>query len=181
VFPDFITKHLPSGLSGLVVAAIFAAALSSSLNAIAATAVNDLYKPFAHRKSDKHYLRVSHWLTLAWGIVQVLVALFFMRKNRSALDQALSIAGLINGPVLGIFLVGTFLRRVSEPPALIGMLVSIAVMLYVRFMTPLAWTWYVLLGSLITFVVAYAVSFAFAPAPADKRDELAPEGAVDAL
>jgi Na+/proline symporter len=181
VFPDFITKHLPSGLSGLVVAAIFAAALSSSLNAIAATAVNDLYKPFARGRKDKHYLRVSHWLTLAWGIVQIAVALYFMRKNRSALDQALSVSGLINGPVLGIFLVGTFLRRVSEPPALIGMLVSIACMLYVRFMTPLAWTWYVLLGSLITFVVAYAVSFAFAPASAAKRDELAPSGAVENL
>ncbi|HZG50511.1 MAG TPA: sodium:solute symporter, partial [Pyrinomonadaceae bacterium] len=131
VFPDFITKHLPTGLSGLVVAAIFAAALSSSLNSIAATAVNDLYKPFAPRRDDRHYLRVSHWLTLAWRVVQIAVALFFMRRNRSALDQALSIAGLINGPVLGIFLVGTFLRRVSEPPALIGMLASICVMLYV--------------------------------------------------
>ena len=181
VFPDFITKHLPSGLSGLVVAAIFAAALSSSLNSIAATAVNDLYKPFAPRRADKHYLRVSHWLTLLWGIVQIAVALFFMRKNRSALDQALSVAGLINGPVLGIFLVGTFLRRVSEPPALIGMLVSLAVMLYVRFMTPLAWTWYVLLGSTITFVVAYAVSFTFTPASAAQRDELAPGGGGTAV
>src|ERR687893_1882616 len=94
VFPDFITRHLPSGLSGLVVAAIFAAALSSSLNSIAATAVNDLYKPFARGRDDRHYLRVSHWLTLAWGVVQIAVALFFMRQSRSALDQALSVAGL---------------------------------------------------------------------------------------
>src|SRR5690349_2019517 len=72
VFPDFITKHMPSGLSGLVVAAIFAAALSSSLNSIAATAVNDLYKPFKRGRPDKHYLRVSQWLTLVWGIVQIL-------------------------------------------------------------------------------------------------------------
>src|SRR4026209_94399 len=60
VFPDFITKHMPSGLSGLVVAAIFAAAMSSSLNSIAATAVNDLYKPFRPNRDDKHYLKVSH-------------------------------------------------------------------------------------------------------------------------
>jgi SSS family solute:Na+ symporter len=91
----------------------------------------------------------------------------------------LSVAGLINGPVLGIFLVGTFLRRVSEPPALVGMLVSIFVMLYVRFMTPLAWTWYVLLGSIITFVVAYAASFAFKPAAG--RDEHSPGGTVENL
>jgi SSS family transporter len=174
VFPDFITKFMPSGLSGLVVAAIFAAALSSSLNSIAATAVNDLYKPFRPKHDDKHYLRVSHWLTLLWGIIQIGVALVAMRQGRSALDQALSVASLINGPVLGVFLVGTFLRRVSEPPALIGMLTSMAVMLYVRFFTPIAWTWYVLIGSVITFVVAWLAGFAFAAAPSDRRDELSP-------
>jgi SSS family transporter len=177
VFPDFITKHMPTGLAGLVVAAIFAAALSSSLNSIAATAVNDLYKPFRPKRPDKHYLRVSQWLTLVWGVVQVCVAVVAMSYPSSALDKALSIASLINGPVLGVFLVGTFLRRVSEPPALIGMLASIVVMLYVRFYTPLAWTWYVLLGSGVTFVVAWLAGFAFAPAPADRRDEHAPGGA----
>jgi SSS family solute:Na+ symporter len=176
VFPDFITKFMPSGLSGLVVAAIFAAALSSSLNSIAATAVNDLYKPLRPRRDDKHYLRVSHWLTLLWGIIQIAVALIAMRRNRSALDQALSVASLINGPVLGVFLVGTFLRNVSEPPALIGMLTSMVVMFYIRFWTPIAWTWYVLIGSVITFVVAWLAGFAFAPAPSARRDELSPTG-----
>jgi SSS family transporter len=176
VFPDFITKFMPSGLSGLVVAAIFAAALSSSLNSIAATAVNDLYKPFRPARDDRHYLRVSHWLTLVWGIIQIAVALIAMRQNRSALDQALSVASLINGPVLGVFLVGTFLRRVSEPPALIGMLASILVMIYIRFWTPIAWTWYVLIGSAITFLVAWLAGFAFPPAPSERRDELSPAG-----
>jgi len=174
VFPDFITKFMPSGLSGLVVAAIFAAALSSSLNSIAATAVQDLYKPFRPRRDDKHYLRVSHWLTLLWGIIQIGVALIAMRQNRSALDQALSVASLINGPVLGVFLVGTFLRRVSEPPALIGMLASMVVMLYIRFWTPIAWTWYVFIGSIITLAVAWLAGFAFAPAPGERRDQLSP-------
>jgi SSS family solute:Na+ symporter len=174
VFPDFITKHLPSGLSGLVVAAIFAAAMSSSLNSIAATAVNDLYRPLRPRLSDKHYLKVSHVLTLVWGVVQIGVALVIRHQARSALDQALSIASLINGPVLGVFLVGTFLRRVSQPPALIGMLVSIVCMLYIFFATKIAWTWYVFFGSLITVAVAWLASFAFAPAPASRRDELAP-------
>ncbi|MDQ3490858.1 MAG: hypothetical protein M3449_07320, partial [Acidobacteriota bacterium] len=69
VFPNFITEHMPPGLSGLVVAAIFAAALSSSLNSIAATAVNDLYKPFSRNTSDKHLLKISGWLTVVIGIV----------------------------------------------------------------------------------------------------------------
>jgi SSS family solute:Na+ symporter len=179
VFPDFITKHLPSGLSGLVVAAIFAAAMSSSLNSIAATAVNDLYKPFKPDRSDKHYFRVSHWLTLLWGIVQIVVALAVRHQNRSALDQALSIASLINGPVLGVFLVGTFLRRVSEPPALIGMITSTVIMIYIYLGTKVAWTWYVLIGSALTFFVALIASFAFAPATPARRDELAPGGAGD--
>jgi SSS family solute:Na+ symporter len=95
-------------------------------------------------------------------------------QNRSALDQALSIASLINGPVLGVFLVGTFLRRVSEPPALIGMGASILVMLYVFFATRIAWTWYVFMGSAITLIVAGIASFAFAPAPSAMQDELSP-------
>jgi len=161
VFPDFITKFMPSGLSGLVVAAIFAAALSSSLNAIAATFVNDLYKPFKPAADDRHFLRVSHWLTLAFGIVQILVALAVMKQNRSALDQALSIASLFNGPVLGVFLVGTFIKRANQAAALTGMSASILLMLYLKFFTPIAWTWYVLIGSLTTFLVAGLASFIF--------------------
>lgn len=174
VFPDFITRHLPAGLSGLVVAAIFAAAMSSSLNSIAATAVNDLYKPLRARKSDKHYLKVSHLLTLFWGVVQIAVALVLRNKNRSALDLALSIASLINGPILGVFLVGVFLKRVSQTPALIGMLASSAAMLHIYFATKIAWTWYVFIGSIITLIVAWLASFAFAPSPASRQDELAP-------
>jgi Na+/proline symporter len=123
-------------------------------------------------------LKVSHVLTLVWGIVQIGVALIARHQAGSALSQALSIASLINGPVLGVFLVGTFLRRVSQPPALIGMITSICAMLYVFFATTIAWTWYVLLGSLITFVVAWLASFAFSPAPASMRDELAPAAAT---
>lgn len=174
VFPDFITQHLPTGLSGLVVAAIFAAAMSSSLNSIAATAVNDLYKPFRPEQDDKHYLKVSHVLTLIWGFVQIGVALLARRQTGSALSQVLGVASLINGPVLGAFLVGTFLRRVSQAPALIGMVASICAMLYVFLFTKIAWTWYVLMGSAITLLVAWVSSFAFSPAPASMRDQLAP-------
>lgn len=179
VFPDFITRHLPTGLSGLVVAAIFAAAMSSSLNSIAATAVNDLYKPLRPRMQDRHYLKVSHWLTLLWGVVQIAVALILRHRNRSALDMALSIASLINGPILGVFLVGTFLKRVSQPPALIGMLASIVTMLYVFFFTRIAWTWYVFIGSAITVGVAWLASLAFAPAPDSRRNQLAPGAAIE--
>jgi len=172
VFPDFITNHMPPGLAGLVVAAIFAAALSSSLNSIAATAVNDLYKPFKPEQNDKHYLKISHILTLVVGVVQILIALALRNSNESALNQALSVAALINGPVLGVFLVGTFLKRVSQTPALIGMIVAIVVMLIIRFKTPVAFTWYGFFGSMITFFVAWIASFAFPPTDETRQREL---------
>ncbi len=158
VFPDFITKHMPSGLSGLVIAAIFAAALSSSLNSIAATFVNDLYKPLKQKVTDKHILRVSHWLTLLFGVVQIVVALILMNFNRSALTVALSVASLMNGPVLGVFLVGSFLPKVKQNAALGAMIISCLVMTFVIFQTSIAWTWYVLIGSLVTVFSAWILS-----------------------
>lgn len=158
VFPNFITEHMPAGLSGLVVAAIFAAALSSSLNSIAATAINDLYKPFAKNISDKQLVRLAGWLTVIVGIIQIIVAIGFMSSGESALALALSVASLINGPILGVFLVGTFLKRAKEIHALIGMIVSIALMLYILLGTKIAWTWYALIGSVTTLVVAFVAS-----------------------
>ncbi len=154
VFPNFITEHMPPGLSGLVVAAIFAAALSSSLNSIAATAVNDLYKPFARNKSDGHLVKLAGWLTVIVGVVQIVVAIAFMRSGESALALALSVASLINGPILGVFLVGTFLKRAGEKHALVGMLASISLMLYILLATKIAWTWYALIGSITTVLIA---------------------------
>jgi SSS family transporter len=152
VFPDFITRHLPSGLSGLVVAAIFAAAMSSSLNSIAAAFVADLYKPFRADESDRHYLRLSHVVTIVAGIVQIVVALAVRHKSESALSTALSVASLINGPILGVFLLGSA-KRGGPRAALAGMLAGIAVVLAVRFGTQVAWPWYTVIGSLTTFAV----------------------------
>ncbi len=165
VFPNFITEHMPAGLSGLVVAAIFAAALSSSLNSIAATAINDLYKPLAKTVSDSQLLKLSGILTVVIGIIQIVVAIAFMATGESALEFALSVASLFNGPVLGVFLVGTFLKRAKEIHALTGMLASMALMIYILLAfngyvpgPRIAWPWYALIGSLTTFAVAFAAT-----------------------
>ncbi|MEO8649507.1 MAG: sodium:solute symporter [Acidobacteriota bacterium] len=162
VFPNFITEHMPAGLSGLVVAAIFAAALSSSLNSIAATAVNDLYKPFARAVSDKKLLKISGWLTVIVGIIQIIVAILFMQTGESALNLALSVASLFNGPVLGVFLVGTLMKKAREIHALIGMVASTLLMLYILLAfngilpgPKIAWPWYALFGSVATLAVAW--------------------------
>ncbi len=152
VFPDFITNHLPPGLSGLVVAAIFAAAMSSSLNSIAATVVSDLYAPLTRRRDDKHYLKMSKVITVIAGILQIGVGVAMESSGRSALNTVLSIASLINGPILGVFLLGT-MKRGGRYSALCGMSVGLLVVLYVAFRTPVAWPWYALVGSMTTLIV----------------------------
>ena len=157
VFPDFITNHLPVGLSGLVVAAIFAAAMSSSLNSIAATVVSDLYSPLRKGRTDRHYLNVSRVVTVIAGVIQIAVGVAMQGSGRSALNMVLSVASLINGPILGVFLLGTT-RRGGPKAALIGMFTGLSVVLFVAFRTPIAWPWYTLIGSMTTLLAGLLAS-----------------------
>jgi SSS family transporter len=157
VFPDFITRHLPAGLSGLVVAAIFAAAMSSSLNSIAATFVADLYAPLVRDRSDKHYLNVSRLLTVIAGVLQIAVGLALINQNQSALNTALGVASLINGPILGVFLLGAT-KRGGPTAAFIGIAAGLAAVLAVAYGTHVAWPWYTVVGSLTTVIIGVLVS-----------------------
>lgn len=157
VFPDFITNHMPVGLAGLVVAAIFAAAMSSSLSAIAATVTSDLYAPLKPGRPDRHYLNVSRAVIVIAGIVQIAVGVAMQHSARSALGTVLSVASLINGPILGVFLLGWF-TRAKRTAALAGMACGLATVLYVWLGTPIAWPWYTLIGSMTTLAVGSIVS-----------------------
>ena len=157
VFPDFITRSLPTGLAGLVVAAIFAAAMSSSLNSIAATFVADLYSPIVRDRGDRHYLNVSRIVTIVAGIAQIIVGLAVVGQKRSALDAALLVASLINGPILGVFLLGS-LKRGGPLSAFIGMSAGIALVMYVWLGTHAAWPWFTVVGSLTTLAVGSALA-----------------------
>jgi Na+/proline symporter len=162
VFSHFIVNELPSGVIGLVIAAMLAAAMSSSLNALASTSVTDFYQPlFAPNRSQEHYMRVSHVITAVWGAVQVAAALFVIGKDRRIVDTVLSIASFTNGPILGLFFLGTFTRRVRQAGALAGVTTGIAVMMFVWARLSVSWQWYVLIGSAVTFVVGYAASVMF--------------------
>lgn len=160
IFPHFIVTHLPPGIVGLVLAAIFAAAmstLSSSLNSSAATAIADFYIPFTGgRRSEAHYLRVSRALTAVWGMVQIGVALLAIRISQTVVNEVLGIASFTNGMILGIFLLGTFTVRVRQSSALTGMIVGALVMLAIR--TAVSWQWYVLIGSMATFAAGWLAS-----------------------
>jgi SSS family solute:Na+ symporter len=157
VFPDFIIHHVPSGLSGLLVAAVLAAATSPSVNSIAATALSDLYQPLVRGRADAHYLRVSRILTVIAGVAQISVALALRGQTRSAVDTALAVASLINGPILGVFLLGST-RRGDPRAALVGMTAGIAAVSAVWLGTHVAWPWYTVVGSLTTLAVGLAFS-----------------------
>ena len=157
VFPDFIVHHVPSGLSGLLVAAVLAAATSPSVNSIAATALSDLYQPSVRDRDDAHYLRVSRILTIAAGLAQITVALLLQGTARSAVDRALGVASLINGPILGVFLLANF-RRAGHGAAIAGMLAGIAVVSTVALATSVAWPWYTVIGALVTVTVGTTFS-----------------------
>jgi Na+/proline symporter len=152
VFPDFIIHHVPSGLSGLLVAAVLAAATSPSVNSIAATALSDLYQPVVKGRTDEHYLRVSRILTLIAGVAQISVALILHSQTTSAVNTALSVASLINGPILGVFLLAS-MKRADERAAFIGMLFGIATVATIWLATPIAWPWYTVIGSLTTLLI----------------------------
>jgi SSS family transporter len=161
IFPAFIVHRLPHGVAGLVIAAIFAAAmsnLSGSLNSLASTTVIDFYKPLIGRhKSDESLLKLSRWLTAAWGLVLIGIAVMASRWG-SVFTTGLTIASLVYGPMLGAFLLGVLTRRANQPGVMTGMAISLATMLAVWFFTPLAWTWYVLTGTAVCLAIGYVVS-----------------------
>ena len=136
--------------------AVLAAATSPSVNSIAATAVSDLYLPLVRGRSDAHYLRMSRLLTVVAGVAQIGVALSLQGQTRSAVDMALAIASFINGPILGVFLLGTA-KRGGPRAALAGMSIGLTVVLVVRFTTSVAWPWYTVIGSLTTFVAGVLI------------------------
>lgn len=162
VFPHFIVTQLPNGLIGLVVAAIFAAAmstLSGSLNSLAATAVTDFYRPlFAPDKSDHHYLNASRLFTALWGVVQIAVAMIAIAMQGRGVDAVLAVASFTNGPVLGLFLLSALTKRVGATGALVGVVTGIACMTFVWLQLRISWQWYVLMGSTLTFLSGLVAS-----------------------
>ncbi|HEX3143356.1 MAG TPA: sodium:solute symporter [Pyrinomonadaceae bacterium] len=163
IFPMFIVQRLPHGISGLVIAAIFAAAmsnLSGSLNSLSSSTVLDFYKPLLRpNASDEDLLKLSRWLTAAWGFVLIGIAIL-ARSWGSVFTTGLTIASLVYGPMLGAFLLGVVTKRASQAGVMVGMALSLACMLVIRiqFAAAVAWTWYVLFGTIICFSSGYVVS-----------------------
>jgi solute:Na+ symporter, SSS family len=163
-FTYFIVHYLPTGVLGLVIAAIFAAAmgtLAGSLNSSASTIVNDLYQPFTGQSDERHLLRVSRVMTVVWGGVLTAVAFGARRLEDNVVNNALAIASFVSGILLGLFLLGIFTRRVGQSAALVGVLAGLSVVCFARLGTLLAWPWFALVGSFTVFTVGLSASLIF--------------------
>jgi len=163
VFGYFIVHYLPTGVVGLLIAAVLSAAmstLSSSLNSSASAVVNDFYRPFRPGRSERHYLTVSRGMTSVWGIAQIGVALFAAAVLKlSVIELVLSIAGFTTGMVLGLFILGRMTRPVRSSSALVGLILGFLSVLIIRLGTPIAWPWYAPIGTLMTVFVALALEW----------------------
>jgi SSS family transporter len=162
ILPLFVVNSLAHGLAGFIVAAIVAAALSPSLNAMAATTVNDFYLRYIRPDADQgRLMRIARQATVAWGVVQLGVALGAQFMDRSVLDAGLAVLSFASGAVLGAFLLGTLMPAVREREAFIGMIVGLLTMTAVWAWTPVAFTWYVFIGASTTCLSAWLLTIAF--------------------
>ena len=172
LYPAFIWEQLPPVAAGIVTAAILAAAMANiaaALNSLASTTMMDLAIPIFGEKlgGDQARLRMSKMATLAWGSVLMAIAVA-ARNWGSVLEAGLAIASVPLGALLGVFCLGVLTRRVTENGAILGMLAGLAAILYVTFGTPIAWTWYVVVGAVVTFFVGWLTSLIWKAAPADQ-------------
>ena len=155
VLPLFVVTSLPQGVSGFIVAA----ALSPSINSLAATTVNDFYLKYVRPDADdKTLMSVARTATIGWGVAQIAVALGAQWITRSVLDSGLSVLSLAAGPVLGAFLTGVLTTRVRSGAMLGGMAAGAAVLAWIWITDASAFTWYALTGALVTGGVALLLS-----------------------
>jgi SSS family transporter len=163
IYPAFIWNNLPAGVAGLVIAAILAAGmsnLSAALNALASTSIMDFYRPLFGRPGmgEAHFLTLARRTTLVWGVVLFAIGLL-ARHWGSVLEAGLSIASILYGSLLGVFFLGLLTRRVGQNAAMVAMVCGLLLMVYIKLETAIAFTWWVPIGTVGTFLVGLFVSF----------------------
>jgi Na+/proline symporter len=152
---------LPPGLAGLVIAAVLAAAmsnLSAALNSLSSTTIMDFYRPLRPGHSEQTYLRLARGATVVWGLALLGIGAL-ARHWGPVLEAGLTIASIAYGGLLGVFLLGVLTKRVGEFAAIAGMIYGLYVVVCVRLGTSIAWTWYVAIGTGVTFLTGWVASF----------------------
>jgi SSS family solute:Na+ symporter len=164
IFPYFIIYFLPAGIKGIIIAGLFAAALSTlagSISSLSSSAMLDLYKPLSRSKADPaRDLKISRILTVCWAVILTGVAFAFINIQQSVVEIALGIASITYGGLLGTFLLGLFFKKVMQQAAIVGftcgilaMVILIAVPQLMVIKPLVHWTWYVAIGTSTTLLV----------------------------
>jgi len=167
IFLSFVTNYMPAGIVGLIMAAIFAAAMSTisgEVNSLATVSVIDVYRRFVRPdQTDTHYLSASKWLTGFWGLYAIVTA--FYAQNLGSLVEAVNKLGsLFYGSMLGVFTLAFFFPRVRGAAAFIAVLAGEAVVFTAWSLTDMAFLWYNVIGCLVVIATGLLIS-AVTPAP----------------
>ncbi|MEO8371863.1 MAG: sodium:solute symporter, partial [Candidatus Solibacter sp.] len=168
IFLSFVTKYLPSGLVGLLIAVIFAATMSASsgeINSLATVAVVDIYqRHFKRDGSDVHYLWASRWLTLFWGVYAVVFAGWAKRLG-SLIVAVNKVGSLFYGSLLGCFVLAFMFPKVKGTAVFCGMLAGEAAIFATAAFTDVSWLWYNVIGCVVVMATALTITYASPPAP----------------
>ncbi len=174
IFARFIVEQLPSGVTGLLIAGVFAAAmssLSSTMNSLASTSAYDFWAPATGTTDEARILRVGKIFTLLWAVLLVGAAILYIPLGRgnTAVEVALAIASLVYGGLVGAFLLGLFSTRADQRSVILGMAAGIGTVasIWVFWRSALAWPWCVPLGTVVTVVVGWTLG----RGPATPQDE----------
>jgi hypothetical protein len=171
VFPTYLTTYFPIGLVGLMIATVFAAAMSSidsELTALSSATVIDFYRRwFRKDASDAHYLKVSRLTTLGWGI---LAWAFALRAGQggSLIELVNQVGSLVYGSILGGFLLAFLVKRAHGTPAFIGILCGFGTIVYVARATEIGWLWWNAIGVAVVMTIGTTLSYLLPP-PARAR------------
>jgi Na+/proline symporter len=162
IFLSFVTRHLPAGIVGLIIAVIFAAAMSASsgeINSLATVTVVDIYRRYVRRAaSDHHYLAASRWATLFWGVYAVTFAGW--GKRLGSLIVAVNVVGsLFYGSLLGCFVLALGFKRVGGTATFIGMLAGEAAIFSAFLFTGMSYLWYNVIGCSVVVATALALTY----------------------
>jgi SSS family solute:Na+ symporter len=161
IYPTFIITQMPHGISGLLIAAILAAAmsnLSAALNSLSSSSIIDFYLQRYPQVDELRKIRLSRIATFLWALLLFGLAVLSLNKVGRVIEVGLQIASVAYGALLGVFLLGVVTRRANQNGAMVGMLCGFVTEIYLWQFTRVPWTWYVAIGTVITFGIGYAGS-----------------------
>jgi solute:Na+ symporter, SSS family len=161
IYPTFIVSRMPHGISGLLIAAILAAAmsnLSAALNSLSSSTIMDFVLRLRPQMDEQARMKLSRLATFGWALVLFALAVLALHKVGRVVEVGLQIASVAYGALLGVFLLGVLTRKANQRGAMVGMLFGFCTGVYLWQWTHVPWTWWVLIGTTVTFTVGYIAS-----------------------